>query len=73
MAKSINSTQKRKRGRPPKLEGRRISIPISFSPDLVVTLDAYAEKAGITRSEAVRRLIEAGLKRPPKVNTKGRQ
>jgi hypothetical protein len=29
-------------------------------------LDAYADKAGITRSEAVRRLIDAGLKRRPK-------
>ena len=26
-----------------------------------------------TRSETMRRLIEAGLKRPPKVNTKGSQ
>ena len=33
---------------------------------LVVVLDAYAEKTRITRSEAVRRLIEAGLKRRPK-------
>jgi hypothetical protein len=29
-------------------------------------LDAFAGKAGITRSEAVRQLIEAGLKRRPK-------
>jgi hypothetical protein len=28
-------------------------------------LDAYADKAGITRSEAVRRLIEEGSKRRP--------
>jgi hypothetical protein len=26
-------------------------------------VDAYAQRAGITRSEAVRQLIEAGLKR----------
>jgi len=39
---------------------------------IAAALDAYAEKAGITRSEAVRRLIEAGLKRPPKVKAKAK-
>ena len=64
MARStINPTQKKKRGRPPSPEGQRISIPISFSRGMVIALDAYAEKAAITRSEAVRRLIELGLKR----------
>jgi hypothetical protein len=29
---------------------------------MVATLDAHAEKAGISRSEAVRQLIELGLK-----------
>jgi len=29
---------------------------------LAVALNTYAQKAGITRSEAVRRVIEAGLK-----------
>jgi len=63
MAKStIIATQKKKRGRPPKPEGRRLSIPISFPPDMVATLDAYAAKAEITRSDAVRQLIVLGLK-----------
>lgn len=62
MAKStINSTQKKLRGRPPNPEGRRLSVPISFSPALVSTLDAYASRKDITRSEAVRRLLELGL------------
>jgi hypothetical protein len=30
-------------------------------PPLAVALDAFAEKSGITRSEAVRQLIERGL------------
>jgi hypothetical protein len=63
MAKStINPTQKKKRGRPPNPEGRRLSIPISFHPMMVSALDTFAEKSGITRSEAVRRLVELGLK-----------
>lgn len=63
MAKStISSTQKRKRGRPPNPAGPRLSIPISFPPDMVAALDAYAATAEITRSEAVRKLIELGLK-----------
>jgi hypothetical protein len=64
MAKStISATQKKKRGRPPKPEGRRLSIPIAFPPDMVAALDAYAAKAEITRSESVRRLVELGLKK----------
>jgi hypothetical protein len=67
MAKSTNNpTQKKKRGRPPNPKGRRLSIPISFPPALVAILDAYAAREGINRSEAVRRLVEAGLKRRPK-------
>jgi hypothetical protein len=63
MARSIiKSTTKRKRGRPSNPEGRALSIPISFSRPMVAVLDAHAAKAGITRSEAVRQLIEAGLK-----------
>lgn len=31
-------------------------------PALAVQFDAYAQKAGITRSEAVRQLLERGLK-----------
>jgi hypothetical protein len=35
--------------------------------EALVALDARAEVAGVSRSEAVRQLIEAGLKRPPKL------
>jgi metal-responsive CopG/Arc/MetJ family transcriptional regulator len=34
--------------------------------ELIAAVDAYAAKAGINRSDAMRRLIEAGLKRRPK-------
>jgi hypothetical protein len=34
--------------------------------DIIAGLDAWAAKAGVTRSEAMGRLIEAGLKRRPK-------
>jgi hypothetical protein len=37
---------------------------------LVAKLDSYAADQGIGRSEAVRRLIEAGLKRRPKATAK---
>jgi hypothetical protein len=34
--------------------------------ELIAAVDAYAAKAGTNRSDAMRRLIEAGLKRRPK-------
>jgi hypothetical protein len=50
----------------PKAGGADLSIPARLSPKLVEALDVYAAKIGVTRSEAVRRLIEAGLKWRPK-------
>jgi hypothetical protein len=35
--------------------------------ELISAMDAWAEETGVTRSEALGRLIEAGLKRRPKV------
>jgi hypothetical protein len=46
-------------GRDPTLGGR---VPA----ELIAAVDAYAAKAGINRSNAMRRLIKAGLKRRPK-------
>jgi predicted DNA-binding protein len=40
--------------------GLRLPVPLSE------TVDAWATKAGASRSAALRRLIEAGLKRQPK-------
>jgi hypothetical protein len=46
-------------GRDPTLGGR---VPA----ELIAAVDDYAAKAGINRSDAMRRLLEAGLKRRPK-------
>jgi hypothetical protein len=61
MAKSITVMPKR-RGRP--ATGRDPSIVVRFPPSLTEAVDAWAAKAGdeITRSEAIRRLVELGLK-----------
>lgn len=37
-------------------------VPVRIAPDVLALLDAYAERAGVTRSDAVRQLIEAGLR-----------
>jgi hypothetical protein len=41
-------------------------IPVRVPPEVVAAIDSWARKADKTRSEAVRLLIEAGLKRRPK-------
>jgi Ribbon-helix-helix protein, copG family len=67
MARSIVVNEKKRgRGRPLKPGGQDVLVAGRIPPSLAAVLDAYADKAGITRSEAVRRLIEAGLKRRPK-------
>lgn len=45
----------------PKAGGADLPIPARLSPALVEALDAYAATAKITRSEAIRRLVEIGL------------
>jgi len=49
-------------GRPPKEEGAAVVVPARLPPPLAEALDAFAEKAGVSRSEAVRHLIEVGLR-----------
>jgi hypothetical protein len=41
-------------------------IPVRVPPEVVAAIDSWAAKADKTRSEAIRLLIEAGLKRRPK-------
>lgn len=62
MQKMTKEEIKRGRGRPPKPEGPDPSVLLKFPRPLLKTLDAYAKREAITRSEAVRRLIELGLK-----------
>jgi hypothetical protein len=63
MAKSIRDIQKKTRlGRPPKPEGRFTPVLFRFPPALIEAIDAYAATSELRRSEAVRRLVELGLK-----------
>jgi hypothetical protein len=63
MSKSMRT---KKMGRPPKEEGPAVVVPARLPPALAAAVDHYARGNGITRSEAVRQLIELGLKRRPK-------
>jgi len=58
MNESINGNQK-KRGRP--ATGERAHIAARVSDDEVSRIDAWAEAHGVTRAEAIRRLIQRGL------------
>ena len=63
MAKSIKVAPKRRgRGRPPS-GGRDPIVPTRFPEDQIAAIDEWAAKAGdaVTRSEAIRRLVEMGL------------
>jgi hypothetical protein len=65
MTKATSVKQKRKRlGRP----RTGITPLVAFRPpqQLIEAIDAWAAAAEVSRSEAMRRLIEAGLKRRPK-------
>jgi len=64
MAKSIMVMPK-KRGRP--ATGRDPSIVVRFPPALTKAVDTWASRVGdnVTRSEAIRRLVELGLKVTP--------
>lgn len=60
MAKSIK-VQPKKRGRP--ATGKDPLVGARFPQDLIDTIDAWAAKNDASRSEAIRRLVELGLKR----------
>ncbi len=58
MAKSISV--KPKRGRP--ATGRDPLVGVRFPVSAIYEIDGYAEGSGVSRSEAIRRLVELGLK-----------
>ena len=58
------SRPKGKRGRP--ATGHHPTLGGRVPAETIAAIDAYAAKVGTTRSDAMRRLIEAGLKRRPK-------
>lgn len=64
MAKSIRDIPKKKRGRP-STGGRREGILVRLEPDQFDALDSWIAKqkdTDLTRPEAIRRLVEIGLK-----------
>jgi hypothetical protein len=65
MPSSISDIKKR-RGRPPKAGGIDPGVFVRLPTNVLMRLDAWATKQDVTRSEAIRQLIEAGLKRRPK-------
>jgi hypothetical protein len=61
MKKSINvDKKKRGRGRPATGQGTMVSSRIP--PAIVEVIDDWASKNDTTRSDAIRRLVELGLK-----------
>ena len=56
----------KKRGRPAKPGGKDPVVPARLPLSLVEAIDTLAAANGVTRSEAMRQLIEAGLKRKAK-------
>jgi hypothetical protein len=61
MAKQEKSVHKKSMGRPPGIKYGG-TIPARFEISTMEALDAWAEKHNVTRSEAIRRLVELGLK-----------
>jgi hypothetical protein len=62
MAKSIRGTTKKKRGRPA-TTGKGTQIGMRWRELQLSAIDSWREKHGVaTRPEAIRRLVELGLK-----------
>jgi metal-responsive CopG/Arc/MetJ family transcriptional regulator len=61
MAKSIKVRHK-KRGRP--ATGKSPTITIRLPQPLIDGLDSWCEESGVTRSDALRNLIESELRKP---------
>ncbi|GAN61585.1 hypothetical protein ACI01nite_25220 [Acetobacter cibinongensis] len=59
MNASINGNQK-KRGRP--ATGERSHIAARVSEEEIKEIDEWAAKRGVTRAEAIRQLLQLGLK-----------
>jgi hypothetical protein len=55
------ASEKRPPGRP--YTGKaRITVPARFDADVIEAVDEWAEQHRVVRSEAIRRLVELGLK-----------
>ena len=58
----VSGAQRRRTVRTLQTNAQQPAILIKVPRPLLASLDAYAKREGTTRSEAVRQLIEAGLK-----------
>jgi hypothetical protein len=65
MRKSPTKIQPRTRGRPP--TGKEPLIGLRMPKALIGEIEAWADRHDLTRSEAVRRLVEQSLVRKPKI------
>jgi hypothetical protein len=63
MAKSIKVIPKKKRGRGRPATGRDPVTTMRLPDDLRVSIDQWATENKMSRSEAIRALIEQGLKK----------
>lgn len=61
MGKSITVAPKKRRGRPPS-GGRDPGVHIRLPEAMIEAIDAYSAPEQLSRSEAIRRLVEIGLK-----------
>jgi hypothetical protein len=61
MATQSKTVHKKSRGRPAGIKFGE-TIPARFEPATVAALDAWAVMHEVSRSEAIRRLVEIGLK-----------
>lgn len=60
MAKSIKVTPKKQRGRP--ATGKDPHVTARMPLELIAQVEAWAAERDLGRSEAIRRLVEIGLK-----------
>ena len=61
MTKQDKTVHKKRMGRPPGVKYAE-TIPARFEIEAMKLLDAWAKKHDVSRSEAIRRLVELGLK-----------
>jgi len=65
-SKKASVQPEKARLRRPKGSGAYPITPLRLPPELVMSIDKHAERAGTTRSGLIRQFIEAGLKRRQK-------
>jgi hypothetical protein len=62
MAKQEKSVHKKSRGRPlGRLYGE--TIPVRLTPEMISAIDKWAAAKNVSRSKAIRQLIERGLQK----------